>query len=117
LHAAVKGLLDELILENFAGVGHGFAQTKDDNHGRIETRKVWVTDQIESLGCRQDWAGLSSVAVVESTRQDLGDISGKITTERRYFISSLKGCDAQRMAGAVRGHWGIENSLHWVLDM
>lgn len=117
LHAAVKGLLDELILENFAGVEHGFVQTHDDNHGRIETRKVWVTDQIDSLACREDWAELSSVAVVESTRQDLGDMSGKITTERRYFISSLKGCHANRLAVAVRGHWGIENSLHWVLDM
>jgi predicted transposase YbfD/YdcC len=117
LHTQVKGLLDEMILENFAGVEHGFVETRDDAHGRIETRKVWVTDQIASLACREDWAGLSSVAVVESTRQDLGDLSGKITTERRYFISSLKGCDAKRMAGAVRGHWGIENSLHWVLDM
>lgn len=117
LHTQVKGFLDELILEDFAGVGHGFVETKDDNHGRIETRKVWVTDQVQWVACRGDWAGLSSVAVVESTRQDLGDISGKITTERRYFISSLKGCDAQQMATAIRGHWASENSLHWVLDM
>lgn len=117
LHTQVKHLLDELILENFAGVEHGFVQTEDDNHGRIETRRVWVCDRVEPLACRSEWAGLSSVAVVESVRQDLGDVSGKVTTERRYFISSLSGCDAKRMAAAVRGHWAIENSLHWVLDM
>ena len=117
LHAQVKHHLDELVLEGFAGVEHGFVETHDDNHGRIETRRVWVTDQVQSLSCRDEWAGLSSVAVVESVRQDLGDLSGKVTKERRYFISSLKGCDARRMGLAVRGHWGIENSLHWVLDV
>jgi predicted transposase YbfD/YdcC len=55
--------------------------------------------------------------VAESVRQDLGDLSGKVTTERRYFISSVPGTDAARIAEAVRGHWAVENRLHWQLDV
>ena len=58
------------------------------------------------------WAGLRSVAKIESQRT----VSGKTTTECRYFLSSLP-ADARRVLSAVRKHWGIENSLHWVLDM
>lgn len=61
--------------------------------------------------------GLASVAVVESVRQNLGDLSGKITIERRYYISSRKGADAQAMHDAVRSHWAVENQLHWQLDV
>ena len=60
-----------------------------------------------------DWPGLRSIAVVESQRELLGQTSG----ERRYYISSLSGTDAQAMAAAIRGHWGIENRLHWQLDV
>jgi len=55
---------------------------------------------------------LRSVGVVEATRE----IDGKISTERRYYLSSL-GLDAQRFGHAVRSHWGVENQLHWVLDV
>lgn len=117
LHETVSRHLDELALEKFQGVAHGFVETHEDDHGRIETRRTWVTDQVDSLACLKAWPGASSVAMVESVRQNLGDILGTVTTERRYFISSLKGNDAARMASAVRGHWSVENSLHWVLDM
>ena len=68
------------------------------------------------------WPGLAggSLALVERTRQDLGDLSGKITTERHYYISSLKDCSdaaAKTMAQYIRGHWAVENNLHWQLDM
>ncbi len=59
------------------------------------------------------WPGLSSVAVVQATRQDLGDLTGKVTTERHYFISSLKGCkpgDARSIGSAIRGHRGVETN-------
>jgi predicted transposase YbfD/YdcC len=119
LHARVKALLDEAMLDGFAGMNHGYDEQTDDGHGRIETRKVWATDQVELLG--EDllslWPGLASVAVVESTRQDLADITGKVTTERRYYISSHAGVNAKRMAQGIRLHWGVENGLHWCLDM
>jgi len=114
LHEKVKGLLDEAILGSFAGMSHGFDEQTTDDHGRIETRRVWVTDEVKWLGSdlREQWPGLSSLAVVESVRQDLGDLSGKVSTERRYFICSHGGTDARFLAEGTRGHWGIENGLH-----
>jgi len=67
------------------------------------------------------WKGLKSVGVVETRRKVSGKAregSGDGTTiERRYYISSLPRCDAQRMAQCIRGHWGVENGLHWILDV
>ena len=120
LFAKVKALLGESILDGFAGVRHGrFEQADDRGHGRVETRRVWVTDEVSWLGAELLglWPGLASIAVVESTRQDLGDLSGQVTVERRYYISSRPGTDAAAMAGAIRGHWGVENGLHWRLDV
>lgn len=124
LHAKVKRLLDDLILDHAKGVVGarvGFCERTDDigNHGRVETRRAWATDEVEWLGrdLLEQWPGLAGVAAVESRRQDLGDLSGKVTTERRYFISSHAGLDASLPAAAVRGHWAVENRLHWVLDV
>ena len=119
LHAKVKGLLDEAVLSSFAGMSHGRFEQSNDAHGRLEARRTWVSDEVRWLGedLLGQWPGLSSVAVVESTRQDLGDLSGKVTTERRYYISSRKGTDAKAMHEAVRGHWAVENQLHWQLDV
>ena len=81
-------------------------------HGRIETRDDWVTEKIQWFADKADWEGLRSVGMVAATRQ----IGGQISTERRYFLSSLP-TQANRFARAVRTHWGIENSLHWILDV
>jgi len=115
LHHKVSTLLDEAILENFEGMSHDGIQLSDDDHGRVETRRVWVTDELNHLGPLQaDWPGLASLAVVECKREVL---AGKTSVDRRYFISSLKGVDAGRMAAAIRGHWSVENKLHWQLDV
>jgi predicted transposase YbfD/YdcC len=119
LHEKVRRLLDEAVLDAFKGVSHGYDEQANKGHGRIEKRKVWVTDEVRWLGPQllSQWPGLTSVAMVESIRKDLGDLTGKISIERRYYISSLKGTDAGKMAAAIRGHWGVENKLHWRLDM
>lgn len=122
LHDKVRGLLDEAILDGFKGMRHGYAEKTETGHGRVETRRVWVTDEVQWLGKELLglWPGLASVAVVESVRQNLGDLSGRVTTERRYFISSHDGADAAAaawMADGIRSHWGVENSLHWRLDV
>ena len=121
LHAKVKALLDEAILAGFAGMSHGRHESVGGGHGRVETRRAWVTDEVNWLGeeLLAQWPGLSggSVAAVESVRRDLGDLSGRVSTDRRYFISSLGGTDAAALAGAVRGHWSVENKLHWQLDV
>ena len=118
LHDALRRHLDEMILEGFKGVRHGLAETVDGDHGRIETRRVWVTDQLDDWleeSQRSRWAGLNSVAVVEAVREAAPNPTP--STERRYFISSLAGTDAPAMADAIRGHWSVENRLHWVLDV
>lgn len=114
LYDKTRHLLDEAVLEQFADMSHDACETSNGGHGRIETRRVWVTDEVKWLGeeLLSLWPGLSSVARVDSVRI----IDGKTVTHARYFISSLKGCDAQRMGKAVRGHWGIENNLHWRMD-
>ena len=121
LYAKVKALLDEAILGSFGGMRHGFSERTDGGHGRVETRRAWVTDEVRWLGEQllAQWPGLTggSVGVVESVRQDLGDLTGRVTTERRYFVSSIGGTDAARLADAVRGHWSVENRLHWQLDV
>lgn len=115
LHEKVKRLLDEAILDKFAGLNHDFVETVDGDHGRIETRRLWMTDQVQHLpqSILNDWTSLASVAVVESVRQ----VNGQTSTQRRYFISSVSKVDAPAMAGYVRGHWSVENNLHWQLDV
>ena len=81
--------------------------------GRQETRRCWVTDDLDQwLEGRELWEGLRSVALVECERIE----KGNKTVERRLFITSLAP-DPETIARAVRSHWGIENSLHWVLDV
>jgi predicted transposase YbfD/YdcC len=114
LHGQVKKLLDEAILEHFHGMAHDSFQETDGDHGRIETRRVWCTGEVHWVKCGGDWPGLGCVGVVECVREVIG---GTVSTERRYYISSLPGTDARSFAAAVRGHWGVENPLHWSLDV
>jgi len=107
--------LDEMILEKFKDVEHVCHETTEGGHGRIDTRKVWATDRIDWLAGRSDWKGLASVAVVESTRRLTG--TGKTSTGRRYFISSVPCTSGERFARLIRNHWSIENAQHWSLDM
>lgn len=85
----------------------------DKGHGRLETRICRVTDDIAWLpGIGQQWTGLRRLVMLESHRT----VGGKTSVECRYFISSCA-TKAHEMARLIRAHWGIENSLHWVLDV
>ena len=86
-------------------------KTSDKGHGRIETRTYYFTTNVDWYADKQDWANLRSFGMVVSKVNQ----QGKITQDTRYFISSLDSIDL--FADAVRKHWGIENSLHWCLDM
>lgn len=88
-------------------------ETADGEHGRIEVRRCYATSDIEWLGKKAEWRGLESIAMVEAERTVAGETT---SIERRYYISSLK-ASAKQLNKAIRGHWSIENSLHWVLDM
>lgn len=112
LHQEVKEFLDDAHARHFAKIPHQYHQVVEKDHGRIETRRYWVTDQIAWMADRDQWENLHSIGLVEATRQ----IGEQTTTERRYYLSSLP-AEAPCFARAVRTHWGIENSLHWTLDV
>jgi predicted transposase YbfD/YdcC len=86
--------------------------TNESGHGREEARRVYSLEAPEWLCNKEQWSRLSSLIMVEATRE----LNDQVSTERRYYISSLVP-DAERAAEAVRGHWGIENSSHWILDV
>lgn len=83
----------------------------EKGHGRIETRDVWLLDDLSFLEDAAVWRDLAGVARVRSTRQ----INAETTICDRYFLTSHT--DINTFAYAVRAHWGIENSLHWLLDV
>jgi predicted transposase YbfD/YdcC len=113
LYAEVKQIFTEAIAQRFTGLSVSTYSSKEMNKGREEIRNyVQISELSELIKSSKNWAKLSSIGLVESVRT----VDGKTSVETRYFISSLEN-DAQIFAGAVRGHWGIENSLHWVLDV
>ena len=121
-HQEVQTFLDEAIAETTSGAGTprgrpplaklDHLETVEKNGGRIETRRYWHTDEVEWFADRKLWRGLRSLGVVEAVRE----IRGEVSVARRYYLSSL-GRGVERFARAVRGHWGIKNQLHWVLDV
>ena len=110
-HEEIKNYLDDAIDRGARElVSH---QTVEKDHGRFEQRTYWQSDQLDWFADRGKWEGLQSVAVVEHQRQ-VGEEPA--TFERRYYLSSLP-VDAPRLARAIRGHWSVENSCHWSLDV
>lgn len=100
---------------DFGGAAHTTYETREKDHGRLEVRRCWATDDpavLAWLDPDQAWPGLRSVAAVEAERR----LNGTVTVEIRYYLTSLPS-DARAIAAAVRGHWGIENQVHWVLDV
>jgi predicted transposase YbfD/YdcC len=100
---------------NFRDVANDFHQTIGKDHGRLEIRRHWTISEpefITFLDSNAKWAGLRSIGIVEAQRI-IGD---QVTTETRYYISSLAG-DAAQFAAVARSHWEIENKVHWVLDV
>lgn len=112
LHEEVAGFMEDALANDFEGVTHDFLETTARAHGRMETRRYWISEEIQWLTHHAQWQDLRSVGMVESIR----DLGGKVTSEVRFFIASI-GANAETFARAVRGHWAIENSLHWSLDV
>jgi predicted transposase YbfD/YdcC len=108
--AEVKAFLDEAITRHESHLVT--LETTDKEHGRLEVRRYWQTQKLDWFADRGEWEGLQSVGVVEARRS----VQGQESVQRRYYLSSLNN-DIARFAKAVRGHWGVENSLHWVLDV
>jgi len=114
LHEETQYFFEEAQKMGFANVPYRYHQSLEKDHGRIETRRCWMVEEtaIQWLDKQDQWPGLASIAAIEAQRR----IGKKTTKETRYFISSLTG-SAVQLAEAARKHWGIENSLFWVLDV
>lgn len=87
-------------------------ETLDGEHGRVETRRYFTTSDIGWLSGKEEWTGFNTICMAVRER----DINGVTSTETSYFISSLEN-HAPTIAKSVREHWGIENGLHWCLDI
>jgi predicted transposase YbfD/YdcC len=118
-----QGTLRKGVEQTFASALEGsspqiqvyFYETVEKGHGRIETRRHWMIDDpeiIAQLDPKGVWKGLRSIGMVQSERK----IGQKVTKETRYYIMSFEK-KVQTFADAVRSHWGIENKVHWVLDI
>ena len=121
VHEEVKTYLDDAIRQQAADRSARrrsktselvYMETVEKDHGRLETRRYWQSENIEWFADLTKWEGLRSVGVVEAVRA----IKGQTSTERRYYLSSLS-CGITRFAKAVRGHWGVENQVHWHMDV
>lgn len=101
--------------KEFAKVDYDYHQTVNKGHGRVETRECWTISGEESLQFLRgygNWKGLRTMVMVKRQRQ----VDGEIEQETHYYISSLSN-DAKKLLHAIRRHWRVENSLHWVLDV
>lgn len=101
--------------QDFQDAPYTYAKTVNKNHGRMEIRQCWATsdtDYLTTIRGNEKWAGLQSILRVAAERV----VNGQASMEVRYYISSLK-TGADKLLQATRGHWGIENELHWVLDV
>ena len=119
-HGEIKSYLDDAVARHAEkapakknAVPLAYQETVEKDHGRLETRRYWQSADLDWFAGKAQWEGLRSVGVVESMRQVGAAVP---TVERRYYLSSLS-VDVAKFARAVRGHWAIENSLHWVLDV
>lgn len=115
IHEDVELLFDDLEASRFTAYAYDYARTINKDHGRIETRECWTISDPEVLRHLRDaqhWDRLIAVVKVRAERR----IDSETTVQDRYFLSSLSG-NAQSILTAARSHWGIENNLHWVLDI
>lgn len=113
LHQAIKTYFDEHLDDDLRNVAHRRHETCETSHGRRDQRYYYLAKVPDDFPLKDEWAGLSAIglAVRMTEKKD-----GTFSDDARFFISS-RYLSGPRFAQAVRGHWGIENSLHWVLDV
>ena len=112
LHRDVVALFTKLLDEDFGDTPVSRYVEHDEGHGRKEERHYYQITVPTDFPQREKWEGLKTFGL--AIRRSIS--KGKETIEHRYYINSLSR-NGKRFAGYVRGHWSIENRLHWVLDM
>ena len=112
LHKVIIQYFKASKLKETASSSTHFYEEIDHGHGRTEIRRYWLSDDLTSLPNVEDWTGLSSIGLAEREYFE----KGKRRIEQRHYIVSFRN-NAKTFGHAVRKHWGVENSLHWVLDV
>ena len=112
LHEAVEEYFTTAQAADFKNVPYSYTEEVDNEHGRLEIRRYWITEDLCTLPRTELWKGLRSIGPVERECW----VGETRSIERRYFINSIA-ADAKRFAHAVRGHWSVENRLHWRLNV
>ena len=114
LHAQVKNWFDKARASNFQGITVSTDRRVEKGHHRTEKRLVWAVplSELGGLYKQEQWSGLQTIVMVERTRH----LWNKVTHEVQFYLSSLP-ADAQNLGNAIRTHWGIENQVHWTLDV
>ncbi len=117
LHEDLKLFFDDALEQTDPGLAHAVAEP-DNQHGRLDEPEAWACGDVGWLRRRHPgWAKLRGVACVESRRLDFA--TGRSTTTRRHYLTSLdpRQAGATQLLELVRGHWGVENQVHWCLDV
>lgn len=114
LHGQVKDWFEQQLSQGFEGIIHSYDQRVERGHHRTEKRSCWCVpiSQLPTLHNQKDWVGLECVVMVVRVRH----LWNKTTHEVQFYLTSLE-CNAHKLGQAIRLHWGIENGLHWTLDV
>ena len=112
LHEDVELFFQDAVERGFKGIDHEYHSTSDIDHGRFEKREYYLVTDIEWLHEKEEWKGLHGIGMVRAERT----VEEETSVEMRYYITTLEG-NAERFGYAVREHWGIENNVHWILDI
>ena len=114
LYFQIKDWFEATIANNFEGVKFSHDRRVETGHHRTEKRLVWAVPLSEFGGLykQEQWLGLQSIVMIERTRL----LWNKVTQEVHFYLSSLP-ADAHVLGNAIRTHWGIENQVHWTLDV
>lgn len=112
LHEEIQDFFVTARSYNFHAVTHDYFEEAHKGHGRVEVRRYWISNTLDTISKPERWRSLKNIGMVEAERY----IDGKISFETRYFIASIE-TDAKIFSNAVRKHWSVENQLHWVLDV
>ena len=113
-HDDIKLFLETHLTSQFEGLSHTVSKKTTGDHGRIEQRNIWLTNEVPWLIERHPrWKSIKGIAIIDSTRE----VRGKASHEQRFYITSHENKDADFIADAIRSHWFVENKLHWQLDV
>lgn len=112
LYAEVENFFNQATQVNPKEANCDYHVSEEKNRGRKEKREIWSTQELNWLPQKEEWVDLNALVCVRNTR----DVKGKTSVEMRYYIASRK-ADAQKYGFEIRLHWGVENKVHWQLDV